>query len=116
MVRLFAESARSAAPAAALLTLGVGAAAQLWAPLDLDARLGRGLAGHDRRPLLPRRANISACPTPRTRRGLYRGLFVATQLLRRRAPGPAACCCCCTRRDPDAHGFALVLLVLIVAA
>ena len=35
MVRLFAESARSAAPAAALLTLGVGAAAQFWAPPQL---------------------------------------------------------------------------------
>ena len=34
MVRLFAESARSTAPAAALLTLGTGVAVQFWAPLD----------------------------------------------------------------------------------
>ena len=37
MVRLFAESARSSAPAAALLTLGVAAAALLWAPPNWPA-------------------------------------------------------------------------------
>ena len=58
MVRLFAESARSAAPAAALLTLGVGVAAQFWAPLELTlAWMAASLAMIGAR-YLARRANI----------------------------------------------------------
>src|SRR5579862_2576932 len=54
MVRLFAESARSAAPASALLTLGVGAVVDKGAAVA-GAGLGGRLARDDRRPLLARR-------------------------------------------------------------
>jgi two-component system cell cycle sensor histidine kinase PleC len=111
MVRLFAESARSAAPAAALLTLGVGAAAQNWAPLDLTfAWIAASLAAIGLRYWLGVRYLNLANPETEARR--YRWLFVATQLFVG-AAWAAAIVLLMASPDPNAHGLALVLMVLV---
>ncbi|MDE3177375.1 MAG: sensor histidine kinase [Pseudomonadota bacterium] len=111
MVRLFAESARSGAPAAALLTLGVGAAAQTWAPPILTLIwLAASLVMIGARYVLG--AKYLGLANPESEAGLYRALFVLTQFLE-------GCAWACgvalllSVKDPSAHGFTLVLLILI---
>jgi len=111
MVRLFAESARSAAPAAALLTLGVGAAAQYWASLQLTlAWLAASLVVNGLRYWLGVKYLSLANPEAQAR--LYRWLFSTTQLFDG-AAWAAGLMLLMTSADPGAHGFSLVLLVLI---
>ena len=111
MVRLFAESARSAAPAAALLTLGVGAAALSWAPTDLTLAWAAAslLAIGARWALGGRYLNL---PNPESEAGLYRGLFVVTEFLTG-AAWAAGAALLLNVSDPAAHGFALVLVILV---
>ncbi len=111
MVRLFARSARSAAPAAALLTLGVGVAAQVW--LHLAPALvwvAASLAGVAARWSLGGRYLRLANPEAQAPR--YRALFVATQFLDGIAWGGGALLLL-SAADKNAHGFALVLLILV---
>src|SRR5579863_9212371 len=111
MVRLFAQTARSAAPATALLTLGVGAAVQVWAPLKLAlAWMAASLITIAVRYLLG--AEYLSLPNPEARAGRYRRLFVALQLFDG-AAWAAGVLLLMTSHDPGAHGFTLVLLVLI---
>jgi two-component system cell cycle sensor histidine kinase PleC len=111
MVRLFAESARSAAPACALLTLGVGAAAQVWAKLDLTlAWMAASLAMIAARYWLG--ARYLNLPNPEEQAARYRVLFVATQL----GDGAAwagGLLLLLSAPEPSAHGFAFVLVALI---
>jgi two-component system cell cycle sensor histidine kinase PleC len=114
MVRLFAETARSAAPAIALLTLGVGAAAQAWAPLNLAlAWMAVSLTMIGARYLLG--AKYLSLPNPEAEAGLYRVLFVALQLFDG-AAWAGGILLLMTSPDPSAHGFTFVLLVLIAGA
>ena len=111
MVRLFAESARSAAPAAALLTLGVGAAAQFWAPLELTlAWMAAALAMVGLRYWLG--VAYLSLANPEAEARLYRWLFAATQLFDG-AAWAGGLLLLMTSSDPHAHGFSLVLLVLV---
>ena len=111
MVRLFAQSARSAAPAAALLTLGVGAAAQMWtALLPAIGWVAVSLAMIGARYWLG--ARYLSLANPEARAGRYRALFVATQFLDGLAWG-CGTLLLLTADDSSAHGFALVLLILV---
>jgi len=111
MVRLFAESARSSAPAAALLTLGVGAAALSWAPPELTfAWLAASLVAIGARWALGARyLNLS---NPESEAQLYRGLFVATEGLSG-AAWAAGVALLLNAPEPAAHGFTLVLVILV---
>ena len=111
MVRLFAEAARGGAPAAALLTLGVGFAAQLWSPMSLVG----GWAVLSLLAIAARYAlgsSYLALPNPEKAASRYRALFVGAQaldglawaggvLLLRISP------------DPNAHSFTLILVLLV---
>ncbi len=111
MVRLFAESARSAAPAAALLTLGVGGAAQFWAPVQLSlAWMAASLAMIGARYWLG--ARYLKLANPESQAGLYRGLFVLTQGLDG-AAWAGGVLLLLSVAEPSAHGFTLVLLILV---
>ena len=111
MVRLFAQSARSAAPAAALLTLGVGAAAQSWAPLQLTiAWMVASLAAIGARSALG--ARYLNLPNPESEASLYRFLFVVTEFLAG-AAWAAGVALLLNSPEPTAHGFTLVLLILV---
>ena len=111
MVRLFAESARSSAPAAALLTLGVGAAALAWARTGMTfAWAATSLAMIGARWALG--ARYLGLSNPESEAQLYRGLFVATEGLAGVvwASGVALMM---NASDPAAHGFTLVLVILV---
>jgi two-component system, cell cycle sensor histidine kinase PleC len=111
MVRLFAESARSAAPAAALLTLGVGAAAQSWASTELTIGwVAASLAAIGARSALG--ARYLNLPNPESEAGLYRRLFVVTEFFAG-AAWAAGVALLLDAPEPAAHGFALVLLMLV---
>jgi two-component system cell cycle sensor histidine kinase PleC len=111
MVRLFAESARSAAPAAVLLTLGVGAATQVWAPLELTlAWMAASLAMIGLRYWLGVKYLRLANPEAKARR--YRWLFSIIQFFDG-AAWAGGLMLLLTSPDASAHGFSLVLLVLI---
>jgi two-component system cell cycle sensor histidine kinase PleC len=111
LVRLFAESARSAAPAAALLTVGVGVAAPVWLdPLPALAWVAASLAAIAARWSLGGR--YLSLPNPEAQVRRYRALFVATQFLDGIVWGAGALLFL-TAADPDAHGFGLVLLILV---
>ncbi len=111
MVRLFAESGRSAAPANALLTLGIGAAAQFWAPLDLTlAWMAASLVMNGLRYWLG--VKYLSLANPESEARLYRWLFVTTQLFDG-AAWAAGLGLLLMSASPGAHGFALVLLVLV---
>jgi two-component system cell cycle sensor histidine kinase PleC len=111
MVRLFAESARSAAPATALVTLGVGAAAQFWAPLNLTlAWMAASLVMIGLRYWLGVKYLNLANPEAEARP--YRWLFATTQFFDG-AAWAAGLVLLLTSPDPGAHGFSLVLLALI---
>jgi two-component system cell cycle sensor histidine kinase PleC len=110
MVRLFAQSARSASPAAALLTLGVGVVAQMWtAPLPAIAWVAGSLAMIGARYWLGSR--YLSLANPEAQAGRYRALFVAAQFL----DGFVWACgtLLLIADDASAHGFALVLLILV---
>ena len=111
MVRLFAESARSAAPAAALLTLGVALAGQVW--LDWAPTLAwvaASLAAIAARWSLG--GSYLRLANPEAQAPRYRALFVTTQFLDGVTWGAGALLFL-TAADHDAHGFALVLLILV---
>ena len=111
MVRLFAESARSAAPAAALLSLGVGVAAQVWLnPIPSVAWVAASLLAIAARYSLG--ARYLSLPNPETHVRRYRALFVAAQFVDGIAWGLGALLFL-TSPASDAHGFALVLLILV---
>ena len=111
MVRLFAESARSAAPASALLMLGVGAAALSWAPAELTfAWMAASLAMIGARWALGTR--YLGLSNPEAQAGLFRGLFVASELLSG-AAWAAGVALLMNAPEPAAHGFTLVLVILV---
>jgi two-component system cell cycle sensor histidine kinase PleC len=111
MVRLFAESARSAAPAIALLTLAVGAAAHQWAPLNLTlAWMAASLTMLAARYLVG--AKYLSLPNPEAEARIYRRVFVAMQLFDG-AAWASGVLLLIISPDPSAHGFMLVLLALI---
>jgi two-component system cell cycle sensor histidine kinase PleC len=111
MVRLFADSARSAAPAAALLTFGVGFAAQHWAPIELTiAWMAVSFAMIGARYFLG--AKYLGLANPEKEASRYRTLFVLTQALDG-AAWAGGVMLLLTASPPSAHGFAMVLLILI---
>ena len=111
MVRLFAESARSAAPAAAVLTFGVAAAAGAWAPLEWTLLwiIGSLASIGARWALGGRYLNL---PNPEATATLYRRLFVAAQALDGLVWG-AGVVPLLNAPEAAAHGFTLVLLLLV---
>ena len=111
LVRLFAESARSAAPAAAMLTLGVAVAAQVWLPpLPTFAWAAASLAAIAMRWSLGTR--YLSLPNPEAQVRRYRLFFVALQALDGLAWG-AGSLMWLTAQSTEAHGFAVVLLILV---
>jgi two-component system cell cycle sensor histidine kinase PleC len=111
MVRLFAESARSAAPAAALVTVGVGLAAHAWAPAQLTLTwASASLAAIAARWALGGR--YLELPNPESAAGLYRGLFVAAQFVDG-AAWAGAVVLLLNAPEPAAHGFTLILSILV---
>jgi two-component system cell cycle sensor histidine kinase PleC len=111
MVRLFAENAQHSAPAAALLTLGVGFVAQIWAPLPLTlVWMALSLTTVGARFLLG--ARYLKLPNPEAQASSYRALFVATQALDG-AAWAGGVMLLLGAPDANAHGFVLVLSMLI---
>ena len=111
MVRLFAECARSAAPAAARLTCGVGFAAQYRAPVQLTvAWMAVSLMMIGARYWLG--ATYLKLADPEKEASYYRALFVLIQGLDG-AAWAAGVALLMASPEPSAHGFTMVLLILV---
>jgi two-component system, cell cycle sensor histidine kinase PleC len=112
MVRLYAESARAAAPALMLITLGVAAAAQAWTPLNLLLPWAAlSLAAVATRYLVG--ARYLKLPNPEAQARHYRRLFVTAQFFDGLAWALAVLGLTMSPH-PGAHGLIAPLLTLIV--
>ena len=91
LVRLFAQSAKSATPAIAVLTVAVGAAAQLWAPAGATSSPGT----RSRSWRVALRYALGSIylklPDPEKVAGRWRVYFALAEACRRRRPGRRSC-------------------------
>jgi two-component system cell cycle sensor histidine kinase PleC len=111
LVRLFAQSAKSASPAIAVLTVAVGAASQLWAPvMEVLAWNALALLAVGLRYMLG--SMYLKLPDPEKAAGRWRVYFALAE----------ACAGACwativvlllNSTDPNARGFVLVVLMMV---